>query len=123
MADKILVVDDMDLNRVILNEILSSKYEVIEACDGREALGIIRKGADDICAMFLDIVMPVMNGIEVLGAMNEEGLIGKFPVFIITGDDAEENEPVCRKLGATDFVRKPFSNSVIRESLEKALGR
>lgn len=118
MAKKILIVDDMDLNRVILTGILSSEYDVLEASNGREAMDIVEKEVDDIYAMFLDIVMPEMSGTEVLKYMNAKNYIEKIPVFIITGDDDADNESTCDALGAKGFVRKPFSNSAIRECLE-----
>lgn len=121
MDKKILIVDDMDLNRMILGEILSENYEILEASDGKEALDIINEKSNNIGAIFLDIVMPVMDGIDVLKDMNSGGLTGTIPVIIVTGDATEDIISTCRKLGAADFIKKPFSSAVVREKLKKVM--
>ena len=76
---KILVVDDSEMNRSILADMLEDEYEIIEARNGIEAITAIKKQEDEICLVLLDIIMPEMDGFEVLTVMNRGGWIAKYP--------------------------------------------
>lgn len=104
---KILIVDDIEINRVILSEIFKEDYEILEAADGRQALEMI--GEDQgISAVLLDLLMPEMNGLEVLREMNRRGKTETVPVFLITAADSEQMLLEGYHLGAVDVIRKPF---------------
>ncbi|MCI8338276.1 MAG: response regulator [Lachnospiraceae bacterium] len=104
---KILIVDDIEINRVILSEIFKEDYEILEAADGRQALEMI--GDDqNISAVLLDLLMPEMNGLEVLREMNRQGKTEMMPVFLITAADSEQMLLEGYHLGAVDVIRKPF---------------
>ena len=104
---KILIVDDIEINRVILSEIFKEDYEILEAPDGRRALEMI--GEDqNISAVLLDLLMPEMNGLEVLREMNRQGKTETVPVFLITAADSEQMLLEGYHLGAVDVIRKPF---------------
>lgn len=108
MLDKtILIVDDIEINRAILAEIFKEDYVTIEASDGREALELINSNPD-ISAMLLDVLMPEMDGIEVLREMNRSGMIERLPVFLITAAESQEMLLEGYNLGAIDIIRKPF---------------
>ena len=77
---KILVVDDSEMNRSILADMLEDEYEIIEARNGIEAITAIKKQEDEICLVLLDIIMPEMDGFEVLTVMNRGGWIENIPV-------------------------------------------
>lgn len=113
MRNKVLVVDDMELNREILVDILASKYEVLEAANGKEALSLLEKNRDEIAIVLLDIVMPVMDGYEVLEIMKERKALDKIPVLVITSEYGEEVEQRCFEYGVSDFVKKPFNKNIV----------
>jgi putative two-component system response regulator len=108
MEDKrILIVDDMELDRDILAEAFRDEYEILEATNGAEALDIMAAN-DDISAVLLDLKMPEMNGIETLKEMNRNGKIQFIPVFVTTVEDDESMLLDAYNLGAVDVIRKPF---------------
>ena len=112
--DIILVVDDIDLNREILLEILSDQYDVMQACNGLEAVEMVVGNEDRISLVLLDIMMPEMDGYEVLEILNGSGYLEKIPVIIITASGGDENEIRCLELGAVDFVNKPFNPDIVK---------
>ena len=83
---KILVVDDSEMNRSILADMLEDEYEIIEARNGIEAITAIKKQEDEICLVLLDIIMPEMDGFEVLTVMNRGGWIENIPVIMISAE-------------------------------------
>ncbi|WP_425595515.1 response regulator, partial [Neglectibacter timonensis] len=89
---KILVVEDNDLNRSLLCEILKPEYDVVEAENGREALERLRQYAGDFSLILLDIVMPVMDGYEFLAAIKEDPKFDSIPVIVTTQNDGESEE-------------------------------
>ena len=102
----ILVVDDEAINREILGNILQAEYKVIYAENGKEALEKIHSESNAISLVLLDLLMPVMDGNEVLKEMNEEGIITDIPVIVLTSEKSSEIESL--KLGAADFLTKPY---------------
>lgn len=119
---KILIADDSEMNRELLAAILEEEYEIIQANDGVQAVDCLQRHAEEISLLLLDIVMPHMDGFEVLSYMNKEHWIDAIPVVIISS----ENSPIYIKrgydLGATDFIEKPFdANMVLRRSANAIL--
>lgn len=119
---KILIADDSEMNRELLAAILEEEYEIIQANDGVQAVDCLQRQAEEISLLLLDIVMPHMDGFEVLSYMNKEHWIDAIPVVIISS----ENSPIYIKrgydLGATDFIGKPFdANMVLRRSANAIL--
>lgn len=106
---KILIADDELINREILSNILESNYDVLMANDGVEAINIIQNNLDDISLILLDIIMPNVNGIEVLQELKDAKLLSKIPVIVLTSDFALEEEALT--LGAADFISKPYPRS------------
>ncbi len=108
-ADSILIVDDDPVNRMILKKLFSSYYTIIEAEDGYAGMEKILHGdnRDRLCAILLDIMMPGMNGIEVLSKLKKLGLLDKIPVFIITADSNAGVMKAAYELGVMDVIRKP----------------
>lgn len=106
-ADSILIVDDDPVNRMTLEKLFSTYYNIIEAEDGNAGLEQILHGGNKLCAILLDVMMPGMSGIEVLRKLKELGLPDKIPVFIITADNNAEVMKAAYELGAMDVIRKP----------------
>lgn len=103
----ILIVDDIGINRAVLAEIFKDDYEMVEAADGRQALEII-EGDQQIDAVLLDLLMPEVNGLEVLREMNRKGKTQEIPVFLISAADSDKMLLEGYNLGAVDVIRKPF---------------
>ena len=120
MKNKILVVDDALMNRDILKEILKDTYDILEAEDGKSALEILDAENNEISAILLDLVMPVMDGFEVLEEMNARKMIEKIPVLIISGENSTQNEQRCFDLGIADFIGKPFNARLVRKRVQNA---
>lgn len=109
----ILVVEDNELNRMMLCEILSSDYQVVEAANGQEALDVLEKYRDGISLILLDINMPVMDGYEFLSIVKADPTYSAIPVIVTTQSDRESDEVTALSHGATDFVAKPYKPQVI----------
>lgn len=110
---KILIVDDVEMNRAILMEIFKESYTIFEACNGEEAIEIINQH-DDISAVLLDLLMPVLDGMGVLRDMNKSGKIKYIPVFLITAENDERMLLEGYNLGAIDVISKPFMAHFLR---------
>ena len=117
MMRTVLVVDDVATNRIILKKILSSDYHVLEAQNGEEALLLLKKQYRSIAAVLLDIVMPVMDGYEVLMQMQTSTQLSQIPVIVTTGSSDRLAERKALMLGATDFVPKPYDADIILRRL------
>ncbi|MDD3218079.1 MAG: EAL domain-containing protein [Lachnospiraceae bacterium] len=113
----VLIVDDQQINRKILGRILSDDYQVIYACDGEEAVDILRQQGEDISAVLLDIVMPKMDGYEVLKIMGEDSSLSKIPVIVSSQMEGDAAELKALALGAQDFIAKPYKADIIRHRL------
>lgn len=109
----ILIVDDVEINRVILAETFKDEYDIIEAVGGEQAIEILNE-EQDIDAVLLDMLMPEVNGLDVLRSMKESGKIDSIPVFLITAADSEEILMEAYEMGAIDIIRKPFLTQFIR---------
>ncbi len=117
---KILIVDDVEINRAILADIFSEDYGILEAGSGAEAIEIMRDGAD-IAAVLLDLLMPGVNGLGVLTEMNESGRIKEVPVFLITAAESEELLMEAYRLGAVDVISKPFLRHFLRHRINNVI--
>lgn len=118
---KILIVDDLELNRKILTHILEGEYVILCAENGRKALDILRRETLDISAVLLDIIMPVMDGYEVLRELSHDAILSDIPVLVTSQGDGEESELKVLNLGASDFVSKPYNPNIIRRRLRNLI--
>ena len=110
---QILLVDDSALNRAILAEILGSDYRILEAENGKECMKKLQAEAGDIALVLLDIIMPEMDGFEVLEAMNASHVIEDIPVIMISSDDSLATLRRSYDLGASDYVNRPFDTQIV----------
>ena len=102
----VLVVDDQEINRDILGAILEDDYELIYAENGREALELMRQHPEDLSIVLLDLMMPVMDGFEVLETVREDEELKGIPIIVLTAEKSAELRAL--QLGAADFITKPF---------------
>ena len=121
--DIILIVDDIDINRIILREILQNDYEIIEASGGCEALDkLFDKNGEPVenlpMTILLDVMMPDIDGFEVLEKVKSHPVTKSIPVLFITASDSEETESRGLIAGAADYITKPFNHSVVRARVD-----
>ena len=109
----VLIVDDSEINREILSAILSNEYNIVEATNGEEAIDSIKELGADLSAVLLDIIMPGIDGFDVLRFMNESHYIEDIPVITISGDDSGSTVRQAYELGASDFINRPFDAKVV----------
>ena len=117
----VLIVDDSEMNREILREMLKDSYDVVEAASGEEAVEILEKGASHISLVLLDIVMPGMSGFDVLSRMNAAGWIDDVPVIMISSEEDDESVFNAYELGASDYISRPFDIRVVRHRVSNIL--
>ena len=121
MLKKILVVDDDDICRDLLAEILEVQYEIIHAKNGYEALSLLSFQLGKVAAVLLDLMMPQMNGYEFLEQFNERGWNKKCPVIVVSSSDDEETLDKCRQLGVNFFIEKPYTFKEASYVIESAI--
>jgi len=114
----VLVVDDQEINRDVLGIILEDDYEVIYATNGKEALEAVEAHLETLCVVLLDLIMPVMNGFEVLEHMHEDPRMKHIPVIVLTAE--KDAELRALQMGAADFIVKPFD---VHEVILARVGR
>ncbi|MBP5403221.1 MAG: response regulator [Treponema sp.] len=110
---KIIIIDDVELNRTILGEAFSKKYDVIEASDGEEGLEKIMANRESIAAIFLDIIMPEMDGFSVLAELERNEIMRTIPLFIITTETTDYVVERAYNYGVIDVIQKPFNLLII----------
>ena len=102
----VLVVDDQEINRDVLGMILEDDYEVIYAENGKEALELMRERLESLSIVLLDLMMPVMNGFEVLEEVRSDEALSRVPIIVLTAEKNAELQAL--QMGAADFITKPF---------------
>lgn len=118
---KVLIVDDSDMNRAVLADILGSGYEFAEAGDGSEAVEFLRGHGDEAALVLLDVVMPGSGGFAVLEYMGRDGLSGRVPVLMVSAQADPESINRAFDLGAADFIPRPFDALLLRRRAERAI--
>lgn len=120
MSEKntILIVDDKEVNRECLIKLLEDDYNILEACDGEEAIEILDKNRDIISAVVLDIIMPKLDGYGVLNEMSYRKMLPKIPVIVTSVDGDEASELKSLSLGASDFLGKPYNPIIVKKRLQ-----
>ncbi|MCI8484548.1 MAG: response regulator [Lachnospiraceae bacterium] len=115
---KILVVDDMESNRMILAEIFRKDYQILEAAGTKSALQILEQELDEIAIVLLDWHLSDEDGGKVLEVMKQKGWMNQIPVLVVTAEQSIETEKKCIGMGASDMIRKPFDRDVIRKRVD-----
>lgn len=118
---ELLVVEDNELNREILEEILMPDYVVLQAENGKEGLELLRQRGTKISLVLLDIQMPVMNGYEFLDAVRQEVRFSNIPIIVMTASGEASEEIRCLESGASDFVSKPYNPEIILRRVESMI--
>lgn len=119
--DKILIVDDSEINRSLLSDMLAEDYDLLEASNGLEAIARIERDPEDISLVLLDIVMPELDGFEVLAAMNRTGLVNRIPVIMISAETASAYIDHAYDLGAAEYINRPFDEKTVRRRVKNTI--
>lgn len=121
LKQKILIVDDAEMNREILSEMLKDEYEIMEARNGQEAIDILTNFHSDIQLVLLDMNMPVMNGENVLHIMKDHLWLERIPVICISSDSTEQTMRKAYELGVTDYFSRPFDAMVVKRRVHNTI--
>lgn len=117
----ILVVDDSEINRIMLMEMLKNSYDIIEASNGEEAIALIKAYGYKIDLILLDIVMPVMDGFQMLRIMNQNDWINHIPVIMISAESDDSSIKNAYDLGVTDYIQRPYRSYSIHKRIDNTL--
>ena len=112
---RVLIVDDSELNRDLLKEMLRDRYEVLEAADGEKGLALLYELGTKISLVLLDVVMPKLGGFDVLAVMQKERWLDDIPVMMISAEDSPAFIQRAYDMGASDYITRPFNMNVVRQ--------
>ena len=117
----VLVVDDEEMNRAIIAMNLAGKYKCVEATNGQEALDLLSDSPGTFDIVLLDLIMPVLNGHEVLKRAHEAKLVEEIPFIVVTADDEVETWKSCLDMGAAEVLAKPVNGDILRRRVDNAV--
>jgi len=118
VRNKVLIVDDVEINRELLFEILKDEYEIIQAENGIQALEELEKNNEEISVVLLDLIMPGIDGYGVLEEMHKRKWQEKIPVLVISGENYYKTEEKCFDYGVSDFIHKPYVSNIVRKRVK-----
>ncbi len=118
---QVLVVDDSAFNRELLRQILGESFCILEACNGEKGLKLLKRYGTQIAVVLLDIIMPGMDGFDVLEEMNREHWLDSIPVIMISADDTDENIRRAFDLGVSDYICRPFDAKVVERRIRNTI--
>lgn len=110
---KVLIIEDNEINREILQEVLENEFEVLMAENGQVGLDILKAYYQEISAILLDIMMPVMDGFTFLAKVKEDPVLRAVPVVVMTAANEQKQEERCLKLGTVEFLTKPYNPMIV----------
>lgn len=113
-----LIVDDKSLNRMIIRAALDDTYDILEAPHGREALFLLENHKDEIGVVLLDIIMPIMDGIETMKEMRRRHFLEGRPVLAITAEESSEKIAQIKELGISEVIHKPFNPVIVKNRVD-----
>lgn len=117
----VLIVDDSEMNRAILNEMLKDEYCILEADNGRTALDMVDRYGDELSLVLLDIVMPGISGFEVLADLSRRSGIDNLPFIMISSEDSDDVVLRAYEPGASDYISRPFDSRVVRRRVSNTI--
>lgn len=123
MGNTVLIVEDNEINRMLLMAILEDDYQVLEACNGREALDILWDSKNIVSAVITDLIMPEMDGYQFLKIYKSSPEFANIPVIVSTSQSDSESEVKCLEYGAWDFIKKPYNAEIIRFRVKNVIER
>lgn len=119
--ESVLIVDDADINRKLLREMLGGQFDMAEAASGEDALRFLEQNATGISIVLLDIYMPGIDGFAVLEAMNQRHLLEEIPVIMISSEDKVDTVRRAFDLGASDYISRPFDAKIVYQRVTNTI--
>ena len=119
---KILIADDSEMNRTLLVEMLKDNFEIAEVENGAQALAALQENPGEFSLLLLDIVMPGMDGFEVLRKRQRSEIFKNIPVIVLTMSDMKEDQELAEQLGADGFLLKPVNPKDAHFRIRQVLG-
>lgn len=116
-----LIVDDVEINRVILSQFFQDDYAIVLAENGKQAWDIVRK--EPVNIVLADLVMPVMDGFTLLSLIKKDERTANIPVIVMTGSSDSDNEVRAMEMGAADFITKPYHPTIVRYRVRNVMAR
>ncbi len=117
----VLIVEDNDLNRDMLNDLLEEEYDTLQAENGAVALERLKENGSSVSAILLDLCMPVMDGLEFLSVVKKDATLKNIPVIMMTGAGDSNSEIQCLQSGAIDFIAKPYDPEIVKVRLKNVI--
>ena len=123
MDDKpvMLIVDDVEINRVVLTQFFQEEYQIIEAENGQEAMTVIEQ--QPVSIVLVDLVMPIMDGFQLLSMMKRNDQFAGIPVVVMTANNDGDSEARAMEMGAADFITKPYNPTIVRCRIRNVMAR
>ena len=118
---KLLIIEDNELNRKLLAELLEDSFDVMTAVNGEEGLKLLGENYRGISAVLLDVSMPICDGVQFLERIKGDVMLSSIPVIVITGSNRPEDEVRCLELGAVDFIRKPYNVRIVKGKINSVI--
>ena len=118
---KLLIIEDNELNRKLLAELLEDSYEVMTAVNGEEGLKLLGENYRDISAVLLDVSMPICDGFQFLDRIRDDMMLSSVPVIVITGSNRPEDEVRCLELGAVDFYPEALHVRIVKGKINSVI--
>lgn len=118
---RILIVEDDELNREILKDLLCDQYDVLCAEDGAVGLKLLEEHYAELSVVLLDMFMPVCDGFQFLKEAKKNPILALVPIIVMTGSERQEDEARCLELGASDFVPKPYNQRVVKARINSVI--
>jgi len=116
-----LIVDDVEINRVVLTQFFQEEYQIIEAENGQEAMSVIEE--QPVSIVLVDLVMPVMDGFQLLSMMKHNDQYAGIPVVVMTANNDGDSEARAMEMGAADFITKPYNPTIVRCRIRNVMAR
>lgn len=117
----LLIIDDVEMNRAILAEFFKDRYHIVEAGNGLEGLQLLDGHEDEVCAILLDVLMPVMDGMQFLKAVHQRNLQKQIPIFLITAENSSTVLEDAYAMGVMDVITKPVIPYVVQRRVDSVV--
>lgn len=117
----LLIIDDTDINRELLADMFKGKFAIAQAQNGKQGVQVISKNLKNLAGILMDIVMPEMDGFQVLELLQKQKISNRIPVIMITADGSADAERKCYQMGAADVVHKPFDQTIVGYRVMRAI--
>lgn len=118
---KLLIVDDIEINRLMLRDLFEKDFHVLEADGGKQAISMVKQHAGELAVVLLDLIMPDISGFDVLRFMRAQNITASLPVILITGESGDDTTLEGYELGVSDLINKPFNPDIVQRRVHNVV--